>query len=123
MRSVQHRAWQIPHACGVAHTAEFGVRNVSFLGLIGEPLVVRAAFVPAIAYLLEHGMRVGLFTNGVLMDGPVIDAVIAKRAGADVVMRVAGSVPTDVTPTPSGTPSSRSPPASATSWSTSPTPR
>lgn len=61
---------------GVEHTAEFGIRNVSFSGLIGEPLVARAALVSAIAYLLEHGMRVGLFTNSVLMDGPVIDVLV-----------------------------------------------
>jgi sulfatase maturation enzyme AslB (radical SAM superfamily) len=58
------------------HTAEFAVRNVSFSGLIGEPLVARAAVVPAIAYLLEHGMRVGIFTNGVLMDEPVIEVLV-----------------------------------------------
>lgn len=48
---------------GAEHTAEFGVRTVSFSGLIGEPLVARAALVPAIGYLLEHGMRIGLFTK------------------------------------------------------------
>ncbi|MGH3527821.1 MAG: SPASM domain-containing protein [Pseudonocardiaceae bacterium] len=61
---------------GTEHTAEFGVRNVSFSGLIGEPLVARAALIPAITYLLEQGMRVGLFTNGVLMDAPVIDVLV-----------------------------------------------
>ncbi|MGH3935522.1 MAG: SPASM domain-containing protein [Pseudonocardiaceae bacterium] len=61
---------------GAQHTAEFGVRNISFSGLIGEPLVARAALIPAIAYLLDHGMRVGLFTNGVLMDGPVIEVLV-----------------------------------------------
>ncbi|MGB6160967.1 MAG: SPASM domain-containing protein, partial [Pseudonocardiaceae bacterium] len=35
-----------------------------------------AALVPAIVYLLEHGMRVGMFTNGVLMNGPVIDVLV-----------------------------------------------
>jgi MoaA/NifB/PqqE/SkfB family radical SAM enzyme len=61
---------------GAERTAEFGIRTVSFSGLIGEPLVARAALVPAIGYLVEQGLRVGLFTNGVLMDGPVIDVLV-----------------------------------------------
>ncbi|MGH3822809.1 MAG: radical SAM protein [Pseudonocardiaceae bacterium] len=73
---VGYRKTGIYRSGGVEHTAEFGVRTVSFSGLIGEPLVARAALVPAIGYLLEQGMRVGLFTNGVLMDGPVIDVLV-----------------------------------------------
>lgn len=61
---------------GVDRTAEFGVRAVSFWGLIGEPLVARRALVPVIGHLLGEGMRVGLFTNGVLMDDPVIDVLV-----------------------------------------------
>lgn len=61
---------------GEDHTAEFGVRNVSFSGLIGEPLIARRALVPAIRYLVANGVRVGLFTNGVLMDDTVIDALL-----------------------------------------------
>jgi MoaA/NifB/PqqE/SkfB family radical SAM enzyme len=61
---------------GVERTAEFGVRTVSFSGLIGEPLIARAALVPAMGYLLGQGMRVGLFTNGVLMDVPVIEVLV-----------------------------------------------
>lgn len=63
-------------SAGTDHTTEFGVRNVSFSGLIGEPLIARRALVPAIGYLVEHGIRVGLFTNGVLMDDTVIDALL-----------------------------------------------
>jgi MoaA/NifB/PqqE/SkfB family radical SAM enzyme len=55
---------------------EFRVHNVSFSGLIGEPLVSRAALIPAITYLVDHGIRVGLFTNGVLMDQKVIDILV-----------------------------------------------
>ncbi|MFC5144773.1 radical SAM protein [Streptomyces aureoversilis] len=61
---------------GTRHTAEFGVCNVSFSGLIGEPLVARAALIPAIRYLTAHGMRVGMFTNGVLMDDRAIDVLV-----------------------------------------------
>jgi MoaA/NifB/PqqE/SkfB family radical SAM enzyme len=62
---------------GTTHTVEFAVENVSFSGLIGEPLVARAALVPAMSYLAEEGLRVGLFTNGVLMDDHVIKALLA----------------------------------------------
>lgn len=61
---------------GAEHSATFGIENVSFSGLIGEPLVARRALVPAMAYLAEQGMRVGLFTNGVLMNDQVIDVLL-----------------------------------------------
>lgn len=61
---------------GIDHEATFAVENISFSGLIGEPLVARAALVPAMAYLADHGKRVGLFTNGVLIDDRVIDVLL-----------------------------------------------
>lgn len=76
---VAYRKTGTYHQEGTQHTAEFGVHNVSFSGLIGEPLIARAGLVPAIAYLSDHGLRVGLFTNGVLMDDNVIDVLL--RAG------------------------------------------
>lgn len=55
---------------------EFRVENVSFSGLIGEPLMARAALTPAIEFLIDHGVRVGLFTNGVLMDDACVDVLV-----------------------------------------------
>lgn len=61
---------------GIERTAEFRVHNVSFSGLIGEPLVARAALLPAMGHLVEAGIRVGLFTNGVLMNEAVVDVLL-----------------------------------------------
>jgi MoaA/NifB/PqqE/SkfB family radical SAM enzyme len=61
---------------GRRHTREFRVQNVSFSGLIGEPLISRAALIPAIGYLIHNDVRVGLFTNGELMDAKVIDVLV-----------------------------------------------
>ncbi len=61
---------------GTQHTQEFRIHNVSFSGLIGEPLISRAALTPAIDYLIDNDIRVGLFTNGELMDTKVIDVLV-----------------------------------------------
>jgi MoaA/NifB/PqqE/SkfB family radical SAM enzyme len=61
---------------GQTRAREFRVEAVSFSGLIGEPLVARRALGPAIELLLEHDVRVGIFTNGVLMDDRVIDVLV-----------------------------------------------
>jgi MoaA/NifB/PqqE/SkfB family radical SAM enzyme len=73
---VAYRTSGVYRSGGSEHEATFAVENVSFSGLIGEPLVARAALVPAMAYLTEHGKRVGLFTNGVLIDDRVIEVVL-----------------------------------------------
>lgn len=73
---VSYRTTGTYRSAGGEHTAPFAVENVSFSGLIGEPLLARAALVPAMAYLAEHGIRVGLFTNGVLIDDGVIDVLL-----------------------------------------------
>lgn len=52
------------------------MENVSFSGLIGEPLVARRALLPAMRFLVGHGVRVGLFTNGVLMDEEVAETLL-----------------------------------------------
>jgi MoaA/NifB/PqqE/SkfB family radical SAM enzyme len=62
-------------ACGVREH-DFRVHNVSFSGVIGEPLTSKAALLPAIEYLLAHQVRVGLFTNAVLMDAQAIDVLV-----------------------------------------------
>jgi MoaA/NifB/PqqE/SkfB family radical SAM enzyme len=61
---------------GEEREGEFRVQNVSFSGLIGEPLVAKRALLPAMRFLVENGMRVGLFTNGVLMDEEVIETLV-----------------------------------------------
>lgn len=61
---------------GIEQTREFRVEAVSFSGLIGEPLVARRALAPAIRVLLDADVRVGLFTNGVLMDEAMIDVLV-----------------------------------------------
>lgn len=57
--------------------ADFGVQTVSFSGLVGEPLASKKALLPAIAYLTEQGLGVGIFTNGTIMEDDVI-AVLLK---------------------------------------------
>ncbi|HEY3607721.1 MAG TPA: hypothetical protein VGL06_09490, partial [Pseudonocardiaceae bacterium] len=55
---------------------EHSIEAVSFSGLIGEPLMSKAAVVAAIHYLVDRSRRVGLFTNGVLMDESVRAALV-----------------------------------------------
>lgn len=55
---------------------EFAVEAVSFSGLIGEPLMSKASVIGGIHYLADNARRVGLFTNGVLMDGAVRSALV-----------------------------------------------
>ncbi len=44
-----------------------GIETVKFSGFIGEPLVRKAATIKAIQRFVGAGLRVGLFTNGVLL--------------------------------------------------------
>lgn len=46
----------------------FRVEAVSFSGLIGEPLVAKAAVLNAMRALTDARLRTGIFTNGILMD-------------------------------------------------------
>jgi sulfatase maturation enzyme AslB (radical SAM superfamily) len=55
---------------------EFRVENVSFSGLIGEPLVSKAATIAAMQHLVEADVRVGIFTNGILMDESTHDTIL-----------------------------------------------
>lgn len=61
---------------GQEHTKEFKVENVSFSGLIGEPLVSRNAVIAAMRLLISNGLRVGIYTNGVLMDESALDTIV-----------------------------------------------
>ena len=75
----QNRVLNLPNAInadnigqiveGILETRKngLGVEIVKFSGFIGEPLVRKEAVLPAILRLAGAGVRVGLFTNGVLM--------------------------------------------------------
>ena len=47
---------------------DLDIETVKFSGFIGEPLLNKSATLKAIRALIGEGLRVGLFTNGVLMD-------------------------------------------------------
>ncbi len=50
----------------------FGIETVKFSGFVGEPLV-NPATIDGLEVLIENGKRVGLFTNGMLMDRETSD--------------------------------------------------
>lgn len=52
----------------VLEKKEYKVENVSFSGLIGEPLIAKKSVLMAMKYLLDQKKRVGIFTNGLLID-------------------------------------------------------
>ena len=71
---------------------EFRTEAVSFSGLIGEPLLSRKAVLRAMGLLVEHDIRVGMFTNGVLMDASTWDVLV--RTGYVLVSIDAGTART-----------------------------
>lgn len=58
---------------------EFVVENISFSGIVGEPLVNKKSLLKAIEYINKNERRAGLFTNGVLMDESTYE--VLKDAG------------------------------------------
>ncbi|MBI4656530.1 MAG: radical SAM protein [Elusimicrobia bacterium] len=54
----------------------FQVENVSFSGLMGEPLVAKESTLLGMRLLIENDIRVGLFTNGILMDEAAIETIL-----------------------------------------------
>ena len=58
-------------------TSSFKVENVSFSGITGEPMISKDAISYAIKELKKSGIRVGMFTNGVLIT-PDIQKEILK---------------------------------------------
>jgi len=52
------------------------VENVSFSGLIGEPLVSKNAVMSAMTYLVDKDIRTGMYTNGVLMDDSTHEVIV-----------------------------------------------
>lgn len=53
----------------------FKVNNISFSGLIGEPLIAKTAVLKGMEYLVNQNIRTGIFTNGLLMDSQAIDTM------------------------------------------------
>ena len=54
----------------------FGVNNVSFSGITGEPFMAKDAILYAIDTLSSNGIRVGAFTNGVLIKPNMYDTIL-----------------------------------------------
>ncbi|MGI8838850.1 MAG: SPASM domain-containing protein [Pyrinomonadaceae bacterium] len=61
---------------GEEQVKEFRVENVTFSGLIGEPLVAKRSVMAAMKLLVDAGLRVGIFTNGVLMDESTWETIV-----------------------------------------------
>ena len=74
---------------GFEKEIELNVKNVSYSGIIGEPLVAKAATLAGIDYLNKHGVRTGLFTNGLLMQEDTYN--VLKDAGYVLVSIDAGN--------------------------------
>ena len=58
----------------------FGVENVSFSGITGEPLVAKKSFIRAVNILKENNVRVGIFSNSVLIDDELIKRIPRSSA-------------------------------------------
>ena len=54
----------------------FKVENVSFSGITGEPMIAKEAVLYAINKLKENNIRVGMFTNGVLLTHDIHDTLL-----------------------------------------------
>lgn len=54
-------------------TACYKVKNISFSGLIGEPLMAKRAVLKGMEFLVNQGVRTGIFTNGLLIDQECIE--------------------------------------------------
>ena len=51
----------------------FKVQNISFSGLIGEPLMAKDSVLKGMEFLVDQGIRTGIFTNGLLIDQSCVD--------------------------------------------------
>lgn len=54
----------------------FRVENVSFSGITGEPFLSKSAFIRAVNLLLKKNVRIGVFSNAVLMDDELMDILL-----------------------------------------------
>ena len=73
---VEYRKTANCQIAGAAYSETFRVENVTFSGLIGEPLVAKAAVLRGMQFLVDCGVRVGLFTNGVFMDSATHETLL-----------------------------------------------
>lgn len=60
---------------GVDIDKEFRVENISFSGITGEPLVAKKAVKAAIEELFKNNIRIGMFTNGLLIEKDDLDTL------------------------------------------------
>lgn len=50
----------------------YRVKNISFSGLIGEPLMAKEAVLRGMNFLVNNNIRTGIFTNGLLIDNDCV---------------------------------------------------
>lgn len=54
----------------------YKIENVSFSGITGEPLIAKESLIKAIRLLTQKNVRVGVYTNGTLLDNQLIDELL-----------------------------------------------
>lgn len=54
----------------------FKIKNISFSGITGEPMIAKKAFMGAVDILKAHGVRVGIFSNSSLIDDDLIQTLL-----------------------------------------------
>lgn len=67
---------KVAYDCILKKEREFRVENVTFSGITGEPLMASESLLYAINKLSDAGIRVGLFTNGVLINPNINDTLL-----------------------------------------------
>ncbi|MFH1900164.1 MAG: radical SAM protein [Patescibacteria group bacterium] len=54
----------------------YKVENVSFSGIVGEPLMAKDAFIKAVEILSKNNIRIGLFSNATLLNDELIETLL-----------------------------------------------
>lgn len=54
----------------------FRVENVSFSGITGEPFLSKVAFISAVDLLSENNVRIGVYSNAVLLDDELMNTLL-----------------------------------------------
>ncbi len=54
----------------------FRVENVSFSGITGDPFLAKEAFIRAVNLLSENNVRIGVYSNAVLLDDELMNALL-----------------------------------------------
>lgn len=54
----------------------FRVENVSFSGITGDPFLAKEAFIRAVNLLSENNVRIGVYSNAVLLDDELINTLL-----------------------------------------------